>query len=155
MKNRYLLVDGNYLFHVAKQNGIAQDFTKLVKNLEADGGEFARMFFYTRPPSETSVKAVAGWLKSHGWDVTVIPYEFTHQDSLYIPLVTDMFACIKFGELSEFTIISGAGALSYPLDNFTSEVKICATEESINKKLRSVLTRRNIEIISLIEVLSG
>lgn len=141
MQKGYLFCDGNYLFHLTKALGKTQAFDVLEKNMldTLDLAGFEAKFFYTRPPETTNPKSVIGWLKAHQWNVHTFTYQHTHQDSMYVNLVADLWKCYTASPTGKFAIVSGSGALSYPLKDFPGDVKVFATTDSLNKRLAEQL----------------
>ncbi|MCK7507721.1 MAG: NYN domain-containing protein [Desulfobacterales bacterium] len=114
----YLFVDGNYLFHLTKSLGKAQEFDLLEKNictaLNLDG--FEGKFFYTRPPETADPRGVVGWLRARAWNVQTFLYQYTHQDSLYVNMVADLWNTFTAQPKATMVVVSGSGALTYPLE---------------------------------------
>lgn len=137
----YLFVDGNYLFHITKASGKRQDFDLLEKNLcdtlSLEG--FNGKYFYTRPPEATDPKAVVSWLRARNWTVQTFPYQYTHQDSIYVNLVADLWDCWAKDPNARLIIVSGSGALTYPLKNFPGNITVFSTESTMNRKLSEYL----------------
>lgn len=141
MSNCYLFCDGNYLFHLTKALGKTQAFDVLEQNVLSAIGmtAFTGKYFYTRPPETTNPKSVIGWLKAHQWNVHTFTYQHTHQDSMYVNMVADLWQCYVNDPQGKFAIVSGSGALSYPLKAFPGEIKVFATNDSLNKRLAEQL----------------
>lgn len=152
MATTYLFVDGNYTFHLSKSIGVQQSFDKLEANILAavSSPEMKRKFFYTRPPTETNARPVIGWLRAHEWEVHSFAYQHTHQDSMYVNMVADMYAAYLADPAALFVIVSGSGALTYPLSLFPGNSVVFTTPESINKKLSNV---EGVRFFNLTEVL--
>ena len=129
-------LDGNYVFHQAKAAGITQDFARIERKLaERFDASVLHKRFYTRPPRDTNSGPVLGWLSAHGWQTTWLHYDHTHQDSLYVYLVSDVMADLAENEDLEVVIVSGSGALTYPVSRMGTIPHIFTTEESGNKRL--------------------
>lgn len=141
----HIFVDGNYLFFSARTAGLTQDFAKLEEHiLQKFGGprnaQVGGKFFYTRPPGGTDPRAVLGWLRVHGWKTYVYNYDTTHQDSLYVSMVSDMWFTYhqdqqQGREDTHFVVVSGNRTLIHPLSMFPKAVALVCTPESTNKKL--------------------
>lgn len=141
MRKLYILVDGNYYYFQARTHQASQDFSKLEeavkRELEAQLGplEVQSKTFYTRPPSDTDIRAVGGWLRSHDWNVHVYRFEHTHQDSLYVTVTSDLWNIVARDRTAVIAVVSGSGALSYPARNFPYDLHLFTTEESCNRTL--------------------
>ena len=152
MANFYLFVDGNYTFHLSKSLGIQQSFDRLESNIAAaaNGEAPTGKFFYTRPPAETNARPVIGWLRAHGWVVHSFAYQHTHQDSMYVSMVADMYKAYLEDPTATFALVSGSGALTHPLEQFPGNVLVFTTPESVNKRLSHL---ESVRFFNLSEVL--
>jgi hypothetical protein len=154
----HLFCDGNYLYFSARGAGLHQDFAKLESNvIDKFGGPGCAViesrFFYTRPPAETDPHAVVGWLKAHQWKVVTYSYAHTTQDTLYVSMIHDMWSvfCAEPPDtLSCFVVISGSGALVYPLMSFPKAIIVACVEASANKRLLDLPAVVHIPLVSLL-----
>jgi len=156
-----LFVDGNYLFFSARSAGLNQDFGRLEDNILAkfggpDKAVIVEKHFYTRPPQDTDPKPVLSWLRNHGWKCATFNYATTHQDSLYVMMVHDMWAAYDklngsaAWETAKFVVISGSGTMTHPLNGFPKAVVLDCVAESTNKRLMEV---PNVITLDLAELL--
>ncbi len=152
MPNVHLFVDGNYTFFISRELGKNQDFKRITSQVEAalNVEVIESKHFYSRPPSEADPRSVYGWLKANGWNVHSYVYDHTHQDSLYVTMISDLYRLYLTDPDATFVIISGSGALTYPLKSFPGDLVICSTEKSINTRLGEL---PNISKIDLREIL--
>lgn len=138
----HLFVDGNYLFHLSKQLGVPQNFSALEERIAeaVNSPDVVSRWFYTRPPAETNSKPVVGWLRAHDWNVSVFNYMHTHQDSMYVHMVSDLYTVMEQSPNTPLAIVSGSGALTYPLTHFPDKgnVFVFTTEASVNRRLRQL-----------------
>lgn len=150
-----IMVDGNYLYFSARAAGLDQDFSKLeTRILEHFGGaENARVggrYFYTRPPGDTNPSAVVGWLKAHGWTVATYNFATTTQDTLYVGMIHDMWRLGTVQEKPVFVVVSGSGALAYPLATFPLPVAVSGVVSSTNRKLHDLPGIDHIPLLDLL-----
>ena len=154
-RNVHLLVDGNAFYHCCKTEKVAQDFNGLEQGvlhlLQTE--KLGSKHFYTRPPILDDGKRVVWWLRAHGWSTHLYAYDFTHQDSLYVSMVSDLHTQGEPGDT--WVIVSGSGTLVYPLTAFKEKVILLTSPSSINKHLLDLSANNpdRITIRSLVEVL--
>ena len=137
MPKIHLFVDGNYTFFIARELGKTQDFKRIEANVATalNVDTVDTKHFYSRPPAEADPRSVYGWLKANGWNVHSYVYDHTHQDSLYVTMVSDIHRLYLEDPDASFVIVSGSGALTYPLKTFQGDVILCSTAKSINTRL--------------------
>ena len=157
----HLFIDGNYLFFSARTAGLAQNFSKLEESLlEKFGGTgkavIGSKFFYTRPPAETDPKALLSWLKNHGYQCMTFNYTTTHQDTIYVNMVHDLWLTYfkavmeKVEPDARFIIISGSGTLVHPISGFPKAVILACVPDSTSKRLTTVPNVIVVDLLSLI-----
>lgn len=150
----HLLVDGNSFFHSCKASSIPQDFDALELGVLTGfkASSLASKTFYTRPPLYEDGKRVAAWLRSHGWDTHVFNYDKSHQDTLYVSLVTDLLTKGYHDEIR--VVVSGSGSLLPPLRKLMAPVHILTLQESLHRGLQELAdSRDNISIHNLVTVM--
>lgn len=152
MPKTHLFVDGNYTFFIARELGKQQDFRRIESQVCAalNIDALDSKHFYSRPPEEADPRSVYGWLKANGWNVHSYVYKHTHQDSLYVTMVSDIYRLYLEDPTATFVVVSGSGALTYPLKSFPGDVVVCSTDKSINTRLGEL---PNLSKIDLKEIL--
>lgn len=112
-----VFIDGNNLFHSAKQLGLELDYGKLLAHL-AEGRELVRAFFYTGvDESADRQRGFLHWLRRNGFRVVQKPVKTEKDGSrrarLEVEIATDLLA--NAGSADVAILVSGDEDFAYPL----------------------------------------
>ena len=112
-----VFIDGNNLFHSAKQLGFELDYGKLLAHL-AEGRDLVRAFFYTGVDEAADrQRGFLHWLRRNGFRVVQKPVKAekdgTRRARLEVEIATDLLAYAEAVDVA--ILVSGDEDFAYPL----------------------------------------
>jgi uncharacterized LabA/DUF88 family protein len=112
-----VFIDGNNLFHSAKQLGFELDYGRLLAHL-AEGRDLVRAFFYTGVDEAADrQRGFLHWLRRNGFRVVQKPVKTdkdgTRRARLEVEIATDLLAYAEAVDVA--ILVSGDEDFAYPL----------------------------------------
>lgn len=112
-----VFIDGNNLFHSAKQLGFELDYGRLLAHL-AEGRDLVRAFFYTGVDEAADrQRGFLHWLRRNGFRVVQKPVKTdkdgTRRARLDVEIATDLLAYAGAADVA--ILVSGDEDFAYPL----------------------------------------
>lgn len=112
-----VFIDGNNVFHSARQQGFEVDYARLLAHL-LEGRELLRAFFYTGVDENADrQRAFLHWMRRNGFRVVQKPVRVEKDGSrrarLEVEITTDLMAYA--GKVDLIILVSGDEDFAYPL----------------------------------------
>jgi uncharacterized LabA/DUF88 family protein len=136
-----VFIDGNNVFHSAKQLGVEVDYKKMLDMLVGEGRQLLRAFFYTGvDENEKKQHGFLLWMRRNGFRVVEKPLWTDNHGNRRAPLdveiATDMMA---FGDkVDTIVLVSGDEDFSYPLSILAQRgvrIEVYGFERTTSSKL--------------------
>ena len=119
-----VFIDGNNIFHSARQLGFEVDYTRLLSVLLGKDRELLRAFFYTGVDEGADrQRGFLHWMRRNGFRVIQKPVKLerdgTRRARLEVEITTDMLAYAEKVDL--VILVSGDEDFAYPLNALTQK----------------------------------
>lgn len=119
-----VFIDGNNIFHSARQLGFEVDYTRLLAVLLGKDRELLRAFFYTGVDEGADrQRGFLHWMRRNGFRVVQKPVKLerdgTRRARLEVEITTDMLAYAEKVDL--VILVSGDEDFAYPLNALTQK----------------------------------
>ncbi|MDR0498239.1 MAG: NYN domain-containing protein [Holophagales bacterium] len=113
-----VFIDGNNVFHSARQLGFEVDYSKLLEMLTGKDRELLRAFFYTGvDESADRQRGFLHWMRRNGFRVVQksvrVDRDGTRRAHLEVEIATDMMAFAD--KVDTIVLVSGDEDFAYPL----------------------------------------
>jgi len=150
-----LFIDGNNLYHAAKQQGFKVDYGRLLAELTA-GRELLRAIFYTGVDEQADrQRGFLHWMRRNGYKVVQKPVKLekdgVRRARLEVEIATDMMAYADKIDLA--ILVSGDEDFAYPLEALAARgvrVEVAGLRTSMSAKVLDA-SDRFIELDPLID----
>lgn len=119
-----VFIDGNNIFHSARQLGFEVDYSRLLSVLLGKDRELLRAFFYTGVDEGADrQRGFLHWMRRNGFRVVQKPVKLerdgTRRAHLEVEITTDMLAYAEKVDL--IVLVSGDEDFAYPINALTQK----------------------------------
>jgi len=151
-----VFIDGNNIFHSARQLGFEVDYTRLLTVLLGKDRELLRAFFYTGVDEGADrQRGFLHWMRRNGFRVVQKPVkqdrDGTRRAHLEVEIATDMLAYAEKVDL--VILVSGDEDFAYPINALTQKgirVEVAGFRSAMANKVMDAADRY-IELDQLVE----
>lgn len=141
-----LFIDGNNLYHAAKQQGFEVDYGRLLKEL-TEGKDLLRALFYTGVDEQADrQRGFLHWMRRNGYKVVQKPVKLEKDGArrarLEVEIATDLMAYADKIDLA--VLISGDEDFAYPVEALAARgvrVEVAGFRASMSAKLLDAADR--------------